>query len=216
MRILTFACAAVLLAGCTITDTTVVNTRLFKGDIKLMHAGYKEVRKLKRGEATINDVEQIGFRVQFEHRTPNVECVTGAMAFRRIFGDTIYQGAFNSAKKLAQEKGGEDAVRALIDAVEAYEAYFVPFKVIVTESDRYYWSEKEILRKGDDLMIILLFDGEKFVHIDWRHLKIDTRDSTYAFAQGLIDILKEYLGPASALNDFYQKIRDQIKPPSTP
>lgn len=208
------------LIGCTITDTSIVNTGLYGGDLDGMYAGYKKVKKMDKGRSTITDVECAGFLVQHENKTPNVELITGAAAFRRIFSDNVYQGALAQFREEQAKKAQGDkevvkkTVERLLDEVENYELYIVPFKVIVTETDRYYFSTKETIRKGDDLTILILFDGEKFVHIDCRHIKIDTRDSTSAFAQGVIDILKEYLGPASALNDFMNKIRDQIKPPS--
>ncbi len=190
-------------AGCTITDTSIVNTGLFDGDLQKLSDAYEKLDKLERNKATIDDVRQLGFDVGNHRKTPNIQQLPGPAAFQLIFGSTVYQGA------LMDPKNGDK----LLEESQHYKAFFVPFRNIVTYTDRYYFSTKETLKQGDDLMIAILFRDNKLFYCDYKYLKIDTRDSTNAFAQGLIDILVQYLGPASALNNFINQLKDQINPP---
>ena len=48
-------------------------------------------------------MEKAGFLVRHHHKTPNIERLDGASAFRKIFGDTYYHGAYVEIRK---ERGG--------------------------------------------------------------------------------------------------------------
>ncbi len=187
----------ILLAACTITEKSRINTGLFDGDLKKLSEAYEQLEKLELSKATQKDVEAIGFNLV----APNVERVPGPASFRRIFGDTVFQNAIGDAKNAA----------TLLSEMQHYRAYFVPYKDITTYTDRYYFSTKESLSQGDDLLIMMFFKNGTLFYRDYRYVKIDSKESTHAFGQGVLDIIKEYLGPADALYDFFNKMKEEFK-----
>ena len=207
LALLTVACSLAFLPGCVITEVTKVNTGLCDGDLDKMLAVYEVVKKMQPGKATIDNVEKAGFLVRHHHKTPNIERLDGASAFRKIFGDTYYHGAYVEIRK----ERGEDAGEEILKESQPFDGYFIPFRVITTRTDRYYFSEKVTIRQGDDLLIRILFKDDVLVHADIKHTKIDTKESTHAFAQGILDIIKEYLGPADAMYDLFDKIKKETK-----
>ena len=219
MRALSLLFVASLLSfslGCSwcsvATETTVVKTNLCDGDMDKLYAVYKVVRAMKIGKATLEEVEAAGFKVQFHHKTPNVRMLDQARALREIFTEAVFHGAFAEVRKNLEKNGkGQDAINALLTDVQPFEAYFIPFKVITTKTDRYYFSTKTTVRQGDDMMIRLLFMGDVLAHVDIRHQNIDTKESAHAFAQGVFDIIKEFLGPTDALYDLFDKIKEETK-----
>lgn len=186
-----------LISACTITEISRVNTGLFDGDLKKLSEAYEKVDKMERGKATRADVEAIGFNLG----APNIERIPGPAAFRRIFGDTVFQNALGDPKN----------AQTLLKEMQQYKAHFVPYKDIATYTDRYYFSTKETLSRGDDLLIMILFKNDTLFYSDYRYVKIDSRESTHAFAQGIIDVIKEYLGPTDALYDLVTKLKDDFK-----
>ncbi len=200
MKGLLAVCLLSLVVGCTITDTSQVNTGLFGGDLKKLSDAYEKLDKLKRNEATLQEVQDLGFKLEYRYKTPNIEQVPGPAAFQRIFGSTVFQGA------LMDPKNGDK----LLEEAQHYKAFFVPFRDVVTYTDRYYFSTKETLKQGDDLLIIILLKDNKLFYADYKYVKIDTKESTSAFAQGIFEILREYLGPASAMYDLADKLKQQF------
>jgi len=186
--------------GCTITEISRINTGICEGDLKKLSDAFQCLEnKKEQGKITFADVQEI-FGKDF-HKAPNVERVPGPAAFRRIFQDAVFQSA------LADPRNAEK----LLSEMQEYRAYFIPFRDITTYIDRYYFSTKETHKLGDDLMIMLLMRNGVLYYSDYRYVKIDSRDSTSAFGQGVIDVLKEFLGPTDALYDLINKLKDDIK-----
>ena len=188
---------AIFVPGCTITEVSQVQTGIFGNDLQKLSEAYEKLDKMDRGKTKKSDVEEMGFDL----RASNVERVPGPAAFRRIFNDSAFQGA------LADPKNAETLLREM----QQYKAYFIPYRNITTYTDRYYFSTKETLRQGDDLLIMVLFKNDALFYCDYRYVKIDSKESTSAFAQGVIDIIKEFLGPADALYDLADKVKNRGK-----
>lgn len=185
-----------LLFGCVITEVVELKTGLFNNDLKQLSDAYEKVDALGRGKVTKKQVEEMGF----DFRAANVERVSGPDAFRRIFGDTAFQGAFSDIKN----------VNPILEEMKQYKSYLIPYKNIITSTDRYYFTTKEKVKKGDDLLILMMFKNELLFYSDYKYVKIDTKESTSAFAQGFFDILKEFLGPTDALYDLIDKLRKEF------
>lgn len=184
--------AGLLLFGCTITEVIEVKTGLFENDLKKLSDAYEKVDGLGRGKMTKKQVEKIGF----DFGAANIERASGPDAFRRIFSDTAFQGALVDIKN----------INMILDEMKQYRSYFIPYKNITTSTDRYYFTTKEKVKKGDDLLILMMFKNDLLFYNDYKYVKIDSRESTSAFAQGLFDILKEFLGPTDALYDLIDKL----------
>ena len=199
--------AAMLMTGCewcTVkTDTSIVHTGLFGNNLNLLSDKVEELEKIYESKkpTTLEDVENLGWKLKFKHRTPNVEQLPGADAFQRIYPNA-FQGRLANA----------DNEEPLSKEMQRYKAFFIPLRQIWTYEDRYYWSTKETIKQGDDLMIVIMFRDNKLFYVSFKPLRIDTKDSTSAFAQGLLEVIKEYLGPAAAINDLYNKLKTTIKP----
>ena len=185
--------------GCTITNLSVVKTGLFEDDLHKLSDAYEVVDKMERGKATFAQVEEV-FGTNFD-RASNVERIPGPMAFRRIYGDNVFYGAGIDEKKRDE----------LLHETKQYKAFLIPHKDVATYTDRWYFSTKETLKQGDDLLILIMFKNNKLFYADYKYVKIDSKESTHAFAQGLIDIIKEFLAPTDALYDFMDQIRKEFE-----
>lgn len=192
------SCFLLLSAGCTITETKRVKTGLFDNDLQKILEAYDSVENLERGRATIRDVEKVGFKI----RAPNVEQIPGPAAFQRIYGGTFFQGAGTDSKKLIE----------LLEETKRYKAFFFPFLDIVTKTDRWYFSTKETIKEGDDLIILYLFKfnseiGEyALFYCDKKYVRVYSKESAHAFGQGLIDFVREFIGPTDAIYDLFNKL----------
>jgi hypothetical protein len=202
------------LSGCTITDISEVKPGMLGGDFQKLSDAYKKLDDIyKMSRVTKEKVPQkwMENETKLDLGATNIQLLPGPAAFQRIYSPTVFQGALADA----------DNVEKLTNQAALFKAYFITYKNITTYTDRYYFSTKETIRQGDDLLIVIMFKKDDktmedmLFYADWQYVKIDTKESTSAFAQGIIEILKEYLGPASAVNDLYQKIQDQIKPSSS-
>lgn len=206
---------SVLLFSCTITKVNEVKTGLFGNDLEKLSAAYERVDQLERGKATRKDVEKI-LEIEFQKRLPsNVERVPGPQTFRRVFGDNVFHGALAELTNKPDDIALQKKIKELLFEMNRYRAYFIPFKNITAVSDRFYFSRKENHRQGDDLSIVIVFrnDGKNDVlfYGDYQYVKIDSKDSESAFAQGILEILQQYVGPSRALYDFLKDVQDKNK-----
>ena len=171
-----------------------VLTGLFDDDLGRMRKAYDDAEKARqKGEILTPDYmkEQLGF--DFEAK--NIQRVPGHLAFRKIFGENVYQGAIT----------GQGMVEELLTDLEKYFAYFVPYRDIRITKDRFYFSRKDTIRKGDDLLIIFIFKENKLFYSDYRYVKIDSKDSEKAFAQGILDIIDKFGGAVKRVIDATKK-----------
>lgn len=178
---------ALLMAGCVVTRTTQATTGLFDDDLKKLSVAYEKMDKMKRDGLTLKMVEeQTG--IQF-NAIKNVEDVGGPWAFRKIFGDATFQGAganLNNLELLTRE-------------MQRFRAFFIPHRKITTHTDRFYFTTKDAIKEGDDLLIVVMFRDDKLFHTDYKYVKYGTKESTSAFAQGVEETLKDFLAPSNAL-----------------
>ena len=190
---------ALLCMGCVITNKTVVKTGLFDDDLKKLSDAYEVVDKMELGKSTFEQVE--GVLGKNFNRAKNVELVPGAAVFRKVFGDNVFHGA-----GVDEQKRNE-----LTKEMKQYRAFLIPYKDITTHIDRWYFSNKETIKQGDDLLILVMFKKDKLFYSDFKYVKIDSKESTRAFAQGLIDIIKEFLGPTDAFYDLVDRLKGEFE-----
>ncbi len=198
MRFLALLCVLWCASGCTITEINRVDTGLFEGDLKKLSDAFKQVEEMPVGVTKRGEIEE---RTGIRFDAPNVERVPGPAAFRRIFNESVFQSALANPA---------NAPKLLLE-MQPYTAYFIPFRNVTTYTDRWYFSTKETLKQGDDLLIMILFKSDVLFYSDYRYVKIDSKESTHAFAQGVLDIIKEFLGPADAMYDLINKLEDDYK-----
>lgn len=198
MRILAALLMFWCLAGCTITEINRVDTGLFNGDLRKLSEAFQKMDAMERGKASKKLIEeQTGFKLD----APNIERLPGPAAFRRVFNETVFQSALSNPANVPK----------LLQEMQPYQAYFIPFRDVTTYTDRWYFSTKNIQKQGDDLMIMILFHKDMLFYCDYRYVKIDTKESYNAFGQGMIDIVKEFLGPTDAMYDLINKLKDDYK-----
>lgn len=193
-----------ILTGCTLTGIDEVRTGLFKDDLKKLWEAYQVVSQKDRGTLATEDLQGMGFRLD----APNVQRISGPPTFRKIFGENVFQGA------LAETKDGgsvESRTDALLKEMNRYHAFFIPYKYIVTEEDRIYFTTRETTQKGDDLLILFMFKNDKLVYCDYEYVKIDAKSSKSAFAQGLVEFIDKYGGFGASMNSVIEKIKELIK-----
>ena len=201
IRMVLALAVCVLTAGCVTTDISDTRPGMFKGNFKALSKAYEEVDNMLKAEPDRKPTRDFIERsTGLNFSAANVERFPGPAAFQRIFGGTIYQGALSDVKN----------TEALLKEMRHFKAYFITYRYITTETDRYYFSTKDTYKKGDDLLILFIFKDDQLFYNEYKYVRVDTHESTHAFAQGLIDILKEYLGPASAMYDLAEKLKDQF------
>jgi outer membrane murein-binding lipoprotein Lpp len=189
--------ALLVLSGCVVTKESTVKTGLFNDNFQELSAAYEKVDQMERGKATRQEIEALGFNFSAD----NVERVPGPFAFRRIFGENVFQNALSDYSK----------ADVLLAELNQYKAFFIPYKDITTRTDRFYFSKKEIIRKGDDLLILIMFKKDVLFYADFQYVKIDSKESEGAFAQGLLDIIEKYGKFGSNLRDVIDNIREWLK-----
>ncbi|TSC89584.1 MAG: hypothetical protein G01um10143_74 [Parcubacteria group bacterium Gr01-1014_3] len=205
MRLLVFAMLIPLGIGCTITKTDVVKTGLFENDLEKISKAYEEIEKKPKGSVATKDLESAGWNF----KSANVRRLSGRTAFRRIFGEGVFQGALAEVTKTGEED--KSKVDALLRDMNQYHAIFIPYKDVNTYVDRFYFSTKETAQNGDDLLILFMFKNDMLVYCDYEYVKIDSKQSEGAFAQGLLELFEKFAGVADTVKDLAEKIRDMNK-----
>jgi hypothetical protein len=186
------------LPACQTTKTTELKTGAFNNDFEKMFDSYKSLDDLNGAKIERKTVEKLGF----DFNAKNVERVPGITAFRRIFSDAALQHVLTDPNKFGE----------LLQEMNSYYAYFIPFRGVKTVEDRFYFSRKNTVSEGNDLLIVFVFKREKngdyLLFHDYNYVKIDSRESTYAFASGLIDVIKNYGGAAGNIKELVDKMKE--------
>lgn len=186
--------------GCTTTRRDSVKTGMFGDDLGKLYKAYLIIDELKK-KPTKKELEEIGFKFDSQ----NVERVPGTQAFQDIFGADVFRGAIGKpedAKKLAEE-------------YKHYYGIYIPFREIVEEIDRIYFTTQETHRTGDDFKIRFIFmrvDNEDIIqYMDCKKVRVDEHKSESAFAEGLVKIIDKYGKFGSNLRDLVDNLKDWIK-----
>jgi hypothetical protein len=186
------------LSACQTTSTTELKTGAFKDDFTQMFDAYKAIDALGNAKLERKTVEKLGFNFDAK----NVERVPGITAFRRIFGDASLQHVLTDPNKFGD----------LLREMNTYHAYFIPFRGIKTVEDRFYFSRKNKTSQGNDLLIVFIFkreaDGDYLLFHDYNYVKVDSKESSNAFAAGVIEIIEKYGGAASGVKDLVDKMKE--------
>lgn len=188
-----------IVVGCKITKYDTIKTGMFSDKPEEHLSVYSKVKGLEK-KPTKKELEKI---FHFDFNAPNLERLDGPTAFRIIFGDNYFQG------------GGSDPDKLDLSLTKAgmYHGVFIPFRYIVTEIDRIYWSTKKTHRVGDDILIRLIFkqtdDNQDILYyIDCHSKKIDSEESDSAFAQGLVELIDHYGNFGGNVNAIVNKIKE--------
>lgn len=199
-------CALFFLYGCQTTSTTELKTGAFKDDFTQMFDAYKAVDALGAAKLEKKTVVKLGF----DFDAKNVERVPGITAFRRIFGDASLQHVMTDPNKFGD----------LLREMNTYYAYFIPFKGVETVEDRFYFSRKNKVSQGNDLLIVFVFkreaDGDYLLFHDYNYVKVDSKESSYAFASGVIEVIQKYGGAATGVKDLVDKMKELFGKGVTP
>ena len=200
VRLIIIAC--LFFGGCVSTHTIDVKTGMFGNDLRKLVEVYRAVDTVGNGKIDSRTMEQMGFNFSAQ----NVERLSGAAVFRKIFGDTVFQHAVSNPQEAA----------ALLTEMNRYYAFSIPFRGIVTKDDRFYFSRRNIVSRGDDMLILFIFhreEGDKNVLVfhDFTYTHIDSHESYFAFAEGILEVFQKYGTAAAGVNDVLQKIHDLLK-----
>ena len=187
-------------SGCTSTRISAVETGLFENDPEKMTAAYEALEKkvIGREALTLADLECLGFDL----KAPNIEPLTGTIAFKRIFGDSVFR-----------DKNGVEKPDFNLDT--KYRGYVIPYRWIETTSDRIYISEYEEFRKGTQVQILLLLKQDqplqdlRLYYCELQRARIDTYFSHYALFEGLIIMIK---APGKAALGIMEKLQEYQRP----
>lgn len=188
-----------IVVGCKITKYDTIKTGMFSDKPEEHLSVYSKVKNLDK-KPTKKELEEI---FHFNFNSPNVEQVPGPMAFRIIFGDNYFQGGGSNPANLAP---------SLTEAGKYY-GVFIPFRYIVTEIDRIYFSTKKIHRVGDDILMRCIFkltddNRDILYYVDCQSKKIDSEESDSAFAQGLVELIDHYGNFGGNVNAIVNKIKE--------
>lgn len=184
VSVILVAMTVIFTASCVSTNTQSVKTGIFRDDFARLYSAYRQIGEMKQDNISRKDIELIGFNFN----SPNIEHVSGVVAFRKIFGDAIFQHALE----------GKDAaeIKNLLHEMNQYYAYWIPFRDIKTMQDKIYFSRRNTSRSGDDLLLLFVFKqgagDDQLIYHDYNYVKIDSKESTYSFAGGLLDAIERY------------------------
>ena len=172
-KILVFS--ALVLSGCRTYDYTLIKTGLFNNNLQAMMAAYQ---KIVPDLTTREELKNLGFNLD----APNVKRLDGPRAMKQLFGDNFFQNAFVTKSKLEE----------FLIELNYYEMVIVPYQDITQISDRFYISDKETYKKGDDLNIYIVFKDDKVVYRAKNYTEIKETRTSEAFLQGLLDLFEKF------------------------
>lgn len=189
-----------LVAGCTTTHVTSVETGMFNDDPEQILKAYSLVEEKSlvsgNGQAiTKSELETMGFNF----KAPNVEELAGPTALLKVFGPYSFR---NVHKK--DERPGDS-----LKQLEIYHGFSIPYKRISTTTDRIYFSNQETFKKGEQLNIFLIFNGENLCYHQVQYVKIDTYYARYAPAELLFLLFK---APGKAASDVLDALQSYQRP----
>jgi len=177
--------------GCTSVAVSEVESGLFENRTEKIIAAYE---LLGREPITQEKLKEIGFDLS----APNIERIPGSTAFRRIFGDRVFNHG-DGARKL----------NSAIKEFSNYSGFVIPYRKMITTSDRIYFSEKTVRREGELLKIILLFRDDMLCYHELEYSKVDIYYSRYAFGEAILTIIKS---PGSAALDIIATLQEYQQP----
>ena len=193
--LLPIALAAAVSSGCTNTRVSRIETGMFRDKPELLLDAYENLRQRTEKETlTRKEVEAMGFDL----KAPNVEDIPGPLALKRIFGNAVFE-----------KKMGDTSPERLLKKFEDYRGFSIPYRHLVRVSDRIYFSLQESRLSGDDIRILILFNGDKLCYHELECVKIDIYRSRYAFAEMLIELLK---GPGRAAFEILESLHQFQNP----
>lgn len=189
-----------ILSACTTTHVTSVETDMFDNDPEQILKVYNLVEEkslgLENGQViTKNDLETMGFNF----KAPNVEEFAGPVALRKIFGPKSFLSVYKKDNRPSNS----------LKQLEVYRGFFLPYKRIVTTVDRIYFSTQENFRKGEQIDIFLLFNGENLCYHEIKYLKIDTYYARTAPLELLFVLFK---APGKAASDVLDTLQTYQRP----
>lgn len=166
-------------------------TGLFNDSLADMMIAYQ---KIQPDLTTRQDLNEIGFKID---KASNIEQSVGPDAIRAMFGPNVFQSAGTDKTKI------DEFMKSMND----YEMFTVPYRDVITTTDRFYWSRKDMIREGKDAAVIIVLKGEVVIFRGKRYLDIKEKVSDYAFGQGFIDLLERVAIFSGNTNDFFDRLR---------
>ncbi|MEK7192024.1 MAG: hypothetical protein AAB646_00720 [Patescibacteria group bacterium] len=182
--------ALLCFSNCTIIREDIRKTGLFGDDLEKMMAAYQEIRP---DQTTREDLERIGFKLK---GVSNVEQSVGSDAIKAMFGSNVFQSAGTDKAKVDE----------FMSSMNDYEMFLIPFRDIVTTTDRIYWSRRDMFREGKDAAIIIIFKGNKVIFRGKRSVDIKEKVSDYAFGQGFLELIEKVATFSGNTNGLFDRL----------
>lgn len=179
-----------VLVGCIKTRHEEEKTGLFENDFDKMLAAFEQVEQNKTTRA---DLEGIGFLAN----APNVKHLPGAEGMKEIFGEQCFDTALRD----------KNNIQPLLEELSHYEMVIVPFKNIIEEKDRIYFSTQETDTEGKDASLLFVIKDDLVVYKTKRIINIDKHESEHAFAEGVLSFLEKFGGGIGKLYDLIKKLK---------
>ena len=182
--------------GCTSTSVSSIETGLFENDPdKLVDAHDRlEQERLRGNVITRKDVMTMGFNLT----APNVAELQGPDALKRIYGDQVFRVA-----------GDVEKMDTNLQQFARYRCYSIPYQWLETTADRMYISEVEVIRKGVQVQVRLLFNGDTLCYAGLQTATINTYYSHYALFEGIISLVKS---PGKAALEITERVHNYTRP----
>ncbi len=190
IRWLLFLPILVLGVGCVSTHHEEEKTGLFKNDCDKMMAAFDEVRQ---GTTTRDELTRIGFLSD----APNVKRLPGAEGMKQIFGEQCFDTALRD----------KNNIQPLLEELNHYQMIIVPFKDIVTEKDRIYFSTQNTDTEGKDASLLFVLKDDVVVYKTAEVVNVDKHESEHAFAEGLLNFLDKFGGGIGRLYELVKKLK---------
>lgn len=130
--------------------------------------------RIEESKTTVEELRDIGFDL----RAKNVSSFEGPRAFEKLFeGQQVHID-------LRDPLG-------LLTEVKQYTLYLIPYKDIVTVSDRFYLNKQKTTVKGWDVTLYIITRDSVVIVARRRELYNDTESYKKAFLRGVLDALGE-------------------------
>lgn len=184
------------LTSCTITREESIKTGLLKDNPEDLLLKFNDI---KNNETTKAGLAELGFTNLA--KTKNVRVFVGVEAFAEIYGKEAFS-RIDSAKLISSE---------FMTELNRFTLFKIPYRFVVIEEDRFYFSTKEMIRRGDDMSLSIVLREDLVIYHAPKHVRIDEKTIDSAFMQGLLDIIEKYGGAGETFKDLVEKLRETIK-----
>lgn len=185
-----------LAIGCTITKEESIKTGLCKDDPDELLLKFNQI---KNNETTRIGLAALGFKDL--GKTKNVRVFVGAPAFTEIYGSEVFS-RMDPVKLTSME---------FLTELNRFTLFKIPYRYIVIEEDRFYFTTKETIRKGDDLSLSLVLRDDVVIYHAPKHVKIDEKTTDSAFMQGFFEIIDKYGKFGSNIKSLVENLKDFMK-----